>query len=476
MIPANTEASKPSWLGLSQVWVRFLVAIVGLVLAFAAALFSTVLGESGNVWATIALASAALLLATLVGITTVPYLARQVVASRIRDAMDYDVTRAGIVYIVATVLIAVAAMQSGNNLLYIIVAALISAILVSGVASAVILRNLELDIHLPEHIFAGQPALARVVLRNQSRWLPSFSVRVVPAKQRVKKSWQWEPYTFAVPRRRPPERQWIRLPDRRLRRVTAKQQRPILQQTVYFPFLAAGQELRADLEMCFPSRGRFHDNDFGLATRFPFAFLLKTRRIALPREVIVFPSVEPPADFLKVLPMVTGEFETFVRGRGYDLYRIREYMPEDSARHVDWKATARTGSLKVREFSREDERKLRIVFDNPMPGTLGAAAYERAVHLAASLAWHFYHEDAEISFVASGFEPASDVFSFLRYLALIEAQEATSVIDRLRPSDDYNVIVTARDRSQLPPILMARSYLVPLNSELLSSHTRRASI
>ena len=45
-------------------------------------------------------------------------------------------------------------------------------------------------------------------------------------------------------------------------------------------------------------------------------------------------------------------------------------MPEDSARHVDWKATARTGTLKVREFSREDERKLRIVFDNSAPGML----------------------------------------------------------------------------------------------------------
>jgi len=412
------------------------------------------------------LATAALLLATLVGITTVPYLARQVVASRIRDAMDYDVTRAGIVYIVATVLIGVAAMQSGNNLLYIIVAALISAILVSGIASAVILRKLELEIHLPEHIFAGRPALARIVLRNQSRWLPSFSVRVVPAKRRVKKMWQWEPYTFALPARRPPEKQWIRLPDRRLRRVPAKTQRPILQQTVYFPFLAAGQELRADLEMCFPARGLYRDNDFGLATRFPFAFLLKTRRIALAREVIVFPSVETPADFLKLLPMVTGEFETFIRGRGYDLYRIREYMPEDSARHVDWKASARTGSLKVREFSREDERKLRIVFDNPMPGTLRAEAYEQAVDLAASMGWHFFHEDAETSFVASGLEPTSDIFAFLWHLAIIEPQQATSVLDRLRPSDDYNVIVTARDRSGVPPLLLANSYLVSLTDKL----------
>jgi uncharacterized protein (DUF58 family) len=196
--------------------------------------------------------------------------------------------------------------------------------------------------------------------------------------------------------------------------------------------------------MCFPRRGRYRDNDFGLATRFPFAFLLKTRRIALQRELLVFPPVETPREFVKLLPMVTGEFEAFVRGRGYDLYRIRDYMPEDSARHVDWKATARTGTLKVREFSREDERKLRIVFDNPSPGLLSPDAYERAVELAASLAWHFHHEDAEITFVAPGLPPTSDVFAFLSYLAVVEPKEATSVIDRLSHSNDYNVIISAR--------------------------------
>ncbi len=163
--------------------------------------------------------------------------------------------------------------------------------------------------------------------------------------------------------------------------------------------------------------------------------------------------------------MVTGEFATFVRGRGYDLYRIREYMPEDSARHVDWKATARTGALKVREFSREDERKLRIVFDNPLPGRVSAAAYERAVQLAASLGWHFYHEDVEVSFVAPGLEPTPDVFLFLRYLALVEPQEVTSVLQRLRSSDDYNVIVTTRSSADLPPGLAGRSYVVSVGED-----------
>jgi uncharacterized protein (DUF58 family) len=451
-------------LGLSQVWVRFLLAIFGLGLAFGAALFSTILGESGNLWGTIILASTALLLAAFVGLTTVPYLARRVVASRVREAMDYDVTRAGLIYILISVVIGIAAINTGNNLLYVVVAALLSAILVSGVASALVLRSLELDVHLPEHVFAARPMLARLLLRNSSSWLPSFSVRVVPAKRkvRIKDRWQWEPYTLGLPRNRAPQNQWLRLPDRRLRRVREEAEKPILQESVYFPFLAPGQELRADLEIKFPARGRYCEKNFGLATRFPFSFLMKTRRINLAREVIVLPIVESADQFLEVLPMVTGEFEAFVSGRGNDLYLIRDYMPDDSARHVDWKATARTGALKVREFSREDERKLRIVFDNPPPGVLAPEVYERGIRLAASLGWHFHHEDVEVSFVAPGLEPTEDVFTFLRYLALVEPQEATSVFSRLRASDDYNLIVTARAKSEMPTALAARSYVISL--------------
>jgi uncharacterized protein (DUF58 family) len=462
MPPDSNSAPRLRRFGLSEVWVRFLVAIAGLLLAFGAALFSTVSRESGSVWGTIVLASAALLLATLVGLTTVPYLARRVVAARLREAIDYEVTRAGVIYILIAVVIAIAAINTGNNLLYVIVAALLSAIVVSGIASSSVLRSLELDVHLPEHVFAGRPIMARLLLRNTSSWMPSFSVRVVPARRKPARSWRWEAYTFAWPRNRAPEQQWVRLPDRRLRRVSEPQERPILEQSVYFPFLAPAQQLRADLELCFPLRGRYQEKTFGLQTRFPFAFLTKTRRVPLAREVIVYPVVEPTEQFLEVLPKVTGEFESFVRGRGYDLYRIREYMPEDSARHVDWKATARTGGLKVREFSREDERKLRIVFDNPAPGVLAPAAYERAVRLAASLAWHFHHEDVELSFVAPGLEPTADVFDFLHYLALVEPQEATPVFGRLRASEDYNVIVTARERTQVPQGFANVSYVISL--------------
>ena len=161
-------------LEISEVWLKFLLAMVGLVLAFAAALFSTVSRESGNIWTTVVLASMALLLATVVGLTTVPYLARRVVVARVRDLFHYDVTRAGIIYVIATVVIGIAALNTGNNLLYIIVAAMLAAIIVSGFASALNLRDLELDVRLPEHVFAKRPVLARIAIRNPRRWVPSF--------------------------------------------------------------------------------------------------------------------------------------------------------------------------------------------------------------------------------------------------------------------------------------------------------------
>jgi hypothetical protein len=173
---ADTIQSRTRFLHfeMPEIWKRLLFAILGLVLAFAAALFSTVARESGSLWTTVILASIALTLAVVVGLTTVPYLARRVAGGRVRDAFNYDVTGVGIIYVVTVLLIGVAALNTGNNLLYVIVAAMLAAILVSGVASAVALRDLELDVRLPEQVFAGRPTLGKIVIWNRRRWLPSF--------------------------------------------------------------------------------------------------------------------------------------------------------------------------------------------------------------------------------------------------------------------------------------------------------------
>ncbi len=460
-VPLAERGLRLPHLEISAVWIRFLLAIGGLILAFVAALFSTVFRQAGNLWGTLILASVALLLAVFVGITTVPYLAKRVAAARIRHAVDYKVTKLGFIYVTVVVLIAIAALNTGNNLLYIVVAAMLAAILVSGVVSALVLRDLELDVRMPEHVFAGEIMRGRLALGNTRRWLPSFSVSVVSFhKEKETRQWQWKATTFAFPPMRPPQKQWLRLPDRKLQRIArAAKTNCILSGTTYFPYIPPNDMLRADIDLTFARRGRYKEESFGLASGFPFNFLVKTRHVPMVREIVVYPSVQGANDHIELFSAVIGEFETFLRGGGDDFYRLRDYMPGDSARHLDWKATAKTGTLKVREFSRQDNRKLRIVFDNPDASVLSTKKYDDAVTKAAALAWHFHRQDIQMSYLTQDHR-GEDIHAFLRFLATVEPTRSKSILERIDPSGEFNVIITVRSSDEIPANVIKCSYVI----------------
>jgi len=446
--------------GASGAWLRFLAAAVGLALAFAAAIFSTASRDAGNVLATIILASLALLIATAVGLATVPFLARRVEAKRVRDALDFEVTRSGGFYVAIVLVIGIAALNTGNNLLYIIVAAMLAAILVSGITSTVCLRGLQLELKIPEHIFASNEVYGTICVRNPRKWVPSLSISAIPAETvRERKRWSWVPTRFPVPPWRPPERQWLQLPDRKLRRVTIDTGSGVFHQSAYFPLLPPGSQLQAEVKLKFGRRGRYQER-FSLSTRFPFAFLTKTRRVALSGEVLIYPALVPSEEVVELLPVVSGKRESYQKGLGSDLYRIREYLPEDAARHVDWKATAKSGALKVREFAREDERRLRIVFDNPAPRQLAPEKYEHMVSLAASAAWRLAEEGVLLSFVSQEYEGTADIYAFLEHLAGIQPAAGPSVIETLAGSTDYSLVLTAQKRGTVPAGMWASGYFL----------------
>jgi uncharacterized protein (DUF58 family) len=441
-------------------WLRFLLAILGLGLAFLAAILSTIARDSGNVAATALFASTALLLAGGVGVITVPYLAKRVVASRLRDALDFEITREGMAYLGVALIIGIAALNTTNNLLFIVLAAMLAAIIVSGFASAAVLRGLELEVSAPEIAFAGKPVTAYVKLSNPRRMIPAFSVRVITElnqKKKQKPGWEWQRTEFVFPRKR----EWVRVPDYALRRKALQQQLPaIFEKPVYFTFVPPQSSAEAQVELEFPRRGRYSQDGFHLATRFPFSFLVKSRRVKVLRELLVYPALLESTEFLELLPLITGEYVTLLRGRGSELYRIREHTPHDPARFVDWKASAKTGSLKVREFSREEETRLRIVFDNALPGAVSPEAYEHAVSVAASLAFRFTGEGIDVCYAAPQYNGSPHLYDFLIYLALVQPTEGESILESLPSSSEYNVIITARKPGNIPPGLWGRSYVV----------------
>src|SRR5208282_2658667 len=101
--------------------------------------------------------------------------------------------------------------------------------------------------------------------------------------------------------------------------------------------------------------------------------------------------------FEELLASVSGEMEALQRGRGHDFYRIRPYEALESSRHVDWKATAHTGDLQVREFAQEQDRSVVMYLDLDLPFE-AEAWFETAVDCAAFLAFRLAGRGARVRF------------------------------------------------------------------------------
>jgi len=166
---------KVDWSG----WRSFAISVVALGCALLLALYSSVAAEDGRTWAAALSALSALAMSGWVAFTVIPALARRTPLRWLAYRMDYRVTREGVVYLVGIFIVALAALNTGNNLLFMTLACLLAGILVSGVVSQAVLSGVELRLDLPEHIFAGQPVVALAELANHKNMLPSFSLRLV---------------------------------------------------------------------------------------------------------------------------------------------------------------------------------------------------------------------------------------------------------------------------------------------------------
>jgi len=435
-------------------WRRFFLALFGLSFSFFLALLSGALNISGNQAFGHLCAALSLILAGIVAVKTVPYLARRTALERWMMKIEYEFTAEGAIYLVVIAVIIVAALNTGNNLLFIILASLLAGILVSGILSKIVLSELELDFALPEHLFARQPMISRLTLHNRKWFLPSFSVTVAardPARKKGSRA--------AAP-------------------VGPRTQ--ILDEPVYLPYLPRRSSVTQHVELTFPRRGRYSQEGFRVSTKFPFGFMKKTREVPARQEILVLPSVRPTEQFTRILPLVSGEVESYFKGHGHDLYSIRDYQESDTVRHVDWKASARARQLKVREFTREDDRRVVLVFDarTLMANEQTLAQFEKAVDLGACLAWHFAEMGTQLEFRTNDFETAMgsarDVaYQALESLALVEPKVVREPGKALTPSwstpafthaNTFQIIISCLPRGSAMVAAGSASHVVYMDS------------
>ena len=88
-------------------------------------------------------------------------------------------TPEGVRFLLLTLAVGVAALNTGNNLLYLLLAMMLSLIVMSGILSEQCLRHLVIRRRMPDHVFANSPALVMLSLANRKLRLPSFSLRVL---------------------------------------------------------------------------------------------------------------------------------------------------------------------------------------------------------------------------------------------------------------------------------------------------------
>ena len=134
---------------------------------------------------------------------------------------------------------------------------------------------------------------------------------------------------------------------------------------------------------------------------------------------------------------------TLRRGRGSDFYRIRPYEFSESARHVDWKATAHTGALQVREFAREQDRAVVLCLDLDIP--VGAEEWlETAIECVAFLAFELSGRGTRIHFLTQGLDvttpDAADIYTILKHLALAGPTKGRLAV--IGHETDFRIIFT----------------------------------
>jgi uncharacterized protein (DUF58 family) len=267
-----------------------------------------------------------------------------------------SLTREGLGFIVLLFGVGLGAINTGNNLLYLVLAMCCSFIAVSGVLSELSFRQLSVEANGPAHLYCNETGTLDFKIRNNKVCAPSFSIRI----------------------------------------QLTSDGRCSLEQPPYFFFIPAGATLKQSTLFSGHKRGPLQITSCRLATSFPFGFYYKTKTIPLNMEIVIFPALHPVQ--LPPKNESAQEGEGTLQTRGEELYSVREFRSGDSLSSVHWKSSAKTGNLRVKEFQSTNEQSYTVLLNVKEHGSNKIVeALEERVSKAASLIFHLIKRGNEVS-------------------------------------------------------------------------------
>lgn len=293
-----------------------------------------------------------------------PFLSRIFSCGPQRRRSRAEPTLTGSVVVALCLALGTAAYNSGSNILFLVLAALLASFLLSGVLSALNFRGAEFELLAPSAAREGEPALVSFLVRNTKRRLPLQSLG-------------------------------FELSARLLTSAEAGDSEQRVSARIELgSALEAGEERHLHWEWTPPRRGRWKIELEAVSSLFPFGFLRKRVRVELTDERLVWPARLPVSsrEPLNAQARKTGERQG--RRRGGDLLlSLRDYRAGDSHRLVHWKASARHRRLLVRRFAGAADAGRSVLVSTDRDLWRETESFEEGLALAASLAERLFAEE-----------------------------------------------------------------------------------
>ena len=319
---------------------------------------------------------------------------------RLKPPRKLKITREGKFFILLTLSVGLAAINTGNNLLYLLLGMLLALIVVSSIMSELSLRQLTVVRRLPARAQVGRPHLVEIEVHNHKKGVPSYAIEI-------------EDLRAGQPA------------DKRC----------------FFLKISPDSAQVAAYRRTPAKRGRDRHVGFRVATRFPFGLFEKSRELTSEGELIIYPAIDP----VKLPPEQPGQRSGHQgapgRGIGDEILGVRPMRDGDDPRDVYWRKSTLAGQMVLRERAQETQRQVTLVLDSTYPDAspdeAWLARFERKIRDAASRSVaHLRRGDGVTLLTTAGDRVRADksvgADPILRLLALLQPSPATIRADGAR--------------------------------------------
>jgi len=257
-----------------------------------------------------------------------------------------------------------AAVNTGSNLLYLLLGMLLSIIMASGILSEFSVQKVSWTEDFPGKVVAGEETLFATSIRNDKKRLNSFSLEgelLFHDRHEVKQ----------------------------VRGTVLK--------------LAPGGSDSLFSRVIFPRRGVYEVIGYSIGTRYPFSFFRKSRNFQLDRELLVVPRGDRDVESV-VFALASGfEENANAAGRGSEFFSVRPMNPGDEWRDVHWKQSAKYSRFAVKEYEAMTARRVYVRLSRTSsPEFPDPETEEEAIEIAASIVKRLAAAGFELGLSAPG--------------------------------------------------------------------------